>query len=90
MIPNQPTHPNAECIDQIRTELQQWDIPVQVIWSDGDLAWKPAEGARIAQLVPNGRFHLVHNAGHFLQEDAGEEVATTIIRFLAELSSEHI
>lgn len=84
MIPDRAEHPNSACIDEIRKELAQWHIPVQVIWSDGDLAWKPAEGARIAQVVPDGQFYLIHNAGHFLQEDAGEEVARVMIRFLAD------
>lgn len=82
MIPNRVDHPNASYVDQIRQELEHWNLPVQVIWSDGDMAWKPEEGARIAQLVPDGDFYLVHNAGHFLQEDAAEEVATQMIRFL--------
>jgi pimeloyl-ACP methyl ester carboxylesterase len=82
MIPNSANHPDAKYVDQIREELEHWNIPVQVIWADGDMAWKPDEGARIAQLVPNGYFYLVSNAGHFLQEDAGEEVAEQIIKFL--------
>ena len=82
MIPNRKDHPNAAYVDEIRRELEHWDIPVQVIWSDGDMAWKADEGARIAQTVPDGQFHLVHHAGHFLQEDAGKEVAEQMIRFL--------
>ena len=82
MIPNSTDHLNAKDIDEIRRELETWDIPVLVIWPDGDMAWKPDEGARIAQMVPDGEFYLVRNAGHFLQEDAGEEVATRILRFL--------
>jgi haloalkane dehalogenase len=82
MIPSRADHPNAAYVDRIRKELEHWEIPVKVIWSDGDMAWKPDEGARIAQLVPQGNFYLVHNAGHFLQEDAGEEVAEHIISFL--------
>ena len=73
---------SGRILDQIRKDLEHWDIPVQVIWSDGDMAWKPDEGARIAQLVPDGDFYLVHNTGHFLQEDAGEEVAEHIVDFL--------
>jgi hypothetical protein len=46
------------------------------------MAWKPDEGARIAQIVPDGEFYLVRNAGHFVQEDAGAEVAARLIRFL--------
>ncbi|MBI3547018.1 MAG: alpha/beta fold hydrolase [Gammaproteobacteria bacterium] len=82
MIPNCAQHPNAKAIDEIRRELETWDIPVSVIWPDGDMAWKPDEGARIAQMVPDGEFYLVRNAGHFLQEDAGAEVAARIVRFL--------
>jgi len=82
MIPNRADHPNAGYVDQIRQELKHWSLPVRVIWSDGDMAWKPDEGARIAQLVPDGDFYLVQNAGHFLQEDAAEEVAAQMIRFL--------
>jgi haloalkane dehalogenase len=82
MIPNRADHPNAEYIDEIRCELETWNVPVSVIWPDGDMAWKPDEGARIAQMVPDGEFYLVRNAGHFLQEDAGEEVAQRLIRFL--------
>lgn len=82
MIPNRADHPNAAYIDHIRHELQRWRIPVLVAWADGDKARKPDEGARIAQMVPDGEHHLVRNAGHFLQEDAGEEIAQCIIRFL--------
>lgn len=82
LIPNRADHPNAAYIDEIKQELMHWRLPVQVIWSDGDMAWKPDEGERIASLVPDGSFHLVHNAGHFLQEDAGEEVAHCILDFL--------
>ena len=84
MIPNRKDHHNAAYIDQIRKELEHWDVPVLVMWADGDMAWKPDEGARIAQLVPDGEFYLVSNAGHFLQEDAGEEVARRMIRFMEE------
>lgn len=82
MIPNRADHPNAKEIDQIRRELATWNIPVTVIWPDGDMAWKPDEGARIARMVPDGEYYLVKNAGHFVQEDAAEEVAIRLIRFL--------
>lgn len=84
MIPDRPDHPNAAAIDAIRARLEGWDIPFIAIWPDGDMAWKPDEGRRIAALVPGGEFHLIRNAGHYLQEDAGEEVAARLIRFLDE------
>ena len=87
LIPNCADHFNASYIDQIRSELAHWDIPVLVVWPDGDMAWKPDEGERIADMVPNGQFYLVKNAGHYLQEDAGEEVARTVIDFLCQRRS---
>ncbi len=62
--------------------LKSWDIPVLVMFSDKDVAFEVEEGRRIAESAPNGRFYLVENAGHFLQEDAGEELAERMITFL--------
>ena len=75
MIPGNDRHPNAAYISEIDSVLRTWDVPVLVMFSDRDIAFKPTEGQRIADMVPNGRFHVVRNAGHYLQEDAGEEIA---------------
>ena len=53
-----------------------------VMFSDKDLAFKVEEGKRIAAMVPNGRFQVIENAGHYLQEDAGPELAERMVRFL--------
>jgi len=82
MIPSSDRHPNAEYISEIDAVLRAWDIPVLVMFSDGDIAFKVEEGQRIAEMVPNGRFQIVRNAGHYLQEDAGEEIAERMVTFL--------
>ncbi len=82
LIPDHVTHRNAEYIDAIRREITGWQIPALVIWPDGDMAWKPDEGERIASLIPDSEFYLVRNAGHYQQEDAGAEIASCIIQFL--------
>jgi haloalkane dehalogenase len=82
LIPDHANHPNAGYVDDIRKQLTGWRIPVLVIWPDGDMAWKPDEGARIASLVPESEFCLVRNTGHYQQEDAGAEIASHVIRFL--------
>lgn len=82
MIPNRADHPLAATIDAIRPGLEAWRVPVLVLWPDGDLAWRPEEGERIAGCVPDGEFHLIRNSGHYLQEDAGPEVAVRVIDFL--------
>ncbi len=82
MIPGNDRHPNAQYIPDIDATLREWDIPVLVMFSDGDIAFKPYEGQRIASMVPNGRFHLVRNAGHYLQEDAAKEIADHVVTIL--------
>ena len=82
MIPGNDRHPNAAYISQIDSVLRNWDVPVLVMFSDGDIAFKPTEGQRIAEMVPDGRFQVVRNAGHYLQEDAGEEITQRMVTFL--------
>ncbi|MCI0796227.1 MAG: alpha/beta fold hydrolase [Chloroflexi bacterium] len=82
MIPNNADHPNATYITDIEDTLRVWDLPVLVMFSDKDLAFKVEEGQRIAAMVPNGRFQVVENAGHYLQEDAGPELAERMVTFL--------
>ena len=75
-------HENASYDSEISQTLKTWDIPLLVCFSDKDAAFKPDEGRAIAESAPNGRFHLIEGAGHFLQEDAGEEIAALMIPFL--------
>ena len=82
MIPTNEGHENASYISEISQTLKRWDIPVLVCFSDKDIAFKPDEGRAIASMVPNGRFHLIEGAGHYLQEDAGEEIVEHMIPFL--------
>jgi len=81
-IPNHRQHENASYIDEIRPALEQWSIPATVIFPDGDMAWKPEEGRSIANVLQNADFHLIKNTGHYIQEDASEEVSEKIINFL--------
>jgi len=82
LIPNHKEHPNANYIAQIKKELKQWNLPSLVIFPDGDMAWKPEEGKKIANVLSDSDFHLINNTGHYIQEDAGAEVAQLIILFM--------
>ena len=93
MLPLSAAHPNTQYINDIEETLSTWDVPVQVMFSDKDMFFKVEEGQRIASMVPNGRFQVVRNAGHYLQEDAGEEIAERMATFLrdeAKVSHSHI
>lgn len=60
--------------------LRQWDGPAHVIFAEEDPIFPPDWGRRWAGLLRNASFDGIPRAGHFVQEDAGEEV---VERFLA-------
>ena len=82
MIPTDDDHPNAPALREIEDALREWDVPALVVWADRDVAFPVEAGRKVADTLVDGRFHVVERAGHFLQEDAGEEIAERTIAFL--------
>jgi haloalkane dehalogenase len=82
-VPTEPEHPNTAPLLAIREALKSWEKPVLVLFGDSDPIFPPAVAERIAELIPGALpAETIADAGHFVQEDAGEEVATRIVRFL--------
>ena len=83
LVPTTPDDPASEANRSAWAVLSASSTPMLVAFSDGD----PITGAmapifqqmRGAQGVEHP---TIHGAGHFLQEDAGEELAGHIVRFL--------
>ncbi|MGH3165256.1 MAG: haloalkane dehalogenase [Trebonia sp.] len=84
LVPTRPDDPAAEANRAAWQVLARWDKPFLCAFSDGD----PITGAMagvLRKMVPGaaGREHpVITDAGHFLQEDAGERLAAEVIRFL--------
>lgn len=85
LVPTSPDDPAAPANRSAWATLCESPTPMLVAFSDGD----PITGAmapifqgqmRGAQGIDHP---VVHDAGHFLQEDAGEELAGYIVDFLA-------
>jgi haloalkane dehalogenase len=72
------------------SELRAYDgclaglgVPVLVLWGAED-AFAPVGGAhRFARELPGAELVVVEGAGHFLFDDAPDEAAATVARFLA-------
>jgi haloalkane dehalogenase len=86
LVPASPDNPasadNRAAWDQLRT----WDKPFLAAFSDRDPITAPMAPA-LKSLVPGavGRHHpVLAGAGHFLQEDAGEELGAIIAEFVRE------
>jgi haloalkane dehalogenase len=87
-VPTEPDHPNAPALMRVRDAMAQWEKPALVLFGDSDPIFPPAAAERMAELIPGaGPAELVADAGHMVQEDAGEEVGERIARFLHETSA---
>jgi haloalkane dehalogenase len=85
LVPTERDHPSAAAMLEVRAQLQHWEKPALVLFSDSDPIFTPAAADRMAALIPGaGPAEIVAGAGHFLQEEKGEEIARRVVRFLAE------
>jgi haloalkane dehalogenase len=84
LVPTEPDHPSAAAMLDVRDALARWEKPALVLFSDSDRVFSPEHAERMAAHIPGALpAEIVAGAGHFLQEDRGEEIAERIVRFLA-------
>ena len=89
LVPTEVEHPSAAKMLEVREALTRWERPALVLFSDSDPIFSPAAAERLAARIPGaGTAEIVSGAGHFLQEEKGEEIAARIVRFLAETASD--
>jgi haloalkane dehalogenase len=66
-----------------REALGRWDKPALVCFSDSDPVFTPGTATAMARLIPTaGEPSFVAGGSHFLQEDAGEEIARRVLAFV--------
>ena len=83
LVPTELEHPSTEKMLEVRAGLERWERPALVLFSDSDPIFAPVAAERMAARIPGaGTAEIVEGAGHFLQEDKGEEIAERIVRFL--------
>lgn len=83
LVPTEPDHPSAEKMLEVREALRGWTKPALVFFGDSDPVFSPRVAERLAELIPGAELQEpVRGAGHFLQEDAGDEVGQRIAAWL--------
>ena len=82
LVPIQPDDPEAIKNQEAWKQLQQWEKPFLTLFGDGDTIMLGAEKG-FQKLVPGakGQKHQLLHAGHFIQEEKGEELAELMIAF---------
>ncbi|MGB6836953.1 MAG: haloalkane dehalogenase [Dehalococcoidia bacterium] len=82
LVPVRPDHPSAYDNRVAIETLKTLDLPVLLPWSDGDPVtrlWESQLRAIFRNVAPS---LVIAGAGHFLQEDAGEQIAVHIRNWL--------
>jgi haloalkane dehalogenase len=88
LVPISPNHPGAAEMRQARKILAEWEKPVQILFSDSDPIMRGGDRF-FRKLIPSAAKSpeiTIENAGHFLQEEKGEEIADQILAFLRRTS----
>jgi haloalkane dehalogenase len=85
LVPTENDHPSAPKMLEVRDALARWERPALVLFSDSDPIFTPRAAERMASRIPGaGPAETIAGAGHFLQEEKGEEIAARVVRFLGE------
>jgi pimeloyl-ACP methyl ester carboxylesterase len=67
---------------KLRRRLARVTIPALVVWGENDPVLDPDYGRAYAQSLPNARFELIREAGHFPQFDQPERLLSCVREFV--------
>lgn len=82
-IPLRPSHPSWATLRAVEERLPQFrDRPAIVIWGGRDFCFNDHFLARWRGILPEAAVHRIADAGHYVVEDAREQVVPTITDFL--------
>jgi haloalkane dehalogenase len=84
LVPISPEDPAAAEMQHARDVLSRWNKPALIMFSDKDPITAGGE-AFFRSLIPTAKDQpeiMINDAGHFLQEEKGEEISKHILDFM--------
>jgi haloalkane dehalogenase len=82
MLPTDPEMPGAAAGQRVLDALKGDERPKLFLWADSDPIIPLKTGHRFAEALGGSLDHVIPDAGHFLQEDAGELIGAHIADWL--------
>ncbi len=85
LVPIDPNQAGAREMREARNALSRWTKPALVMFSDGDPVTRGGDRF-FRKLIPSAKDEpeiVIEGAGHFLQEEKGEDIAHHIVSFIA-------
>jgi haloalkane dehalogenase len=82
LIPTAPDAPGAQAGGRVLDALRTDTRPRLVLWADSDPVIPLSTGERFAAALGGRIDHVIADAGHFLQEDAGPLIGETVADWL--------
>ena len=83
MLPTSPDAPGAEAGQRILEAMRSDTRPKLLLWADSDPVLPLETGRRFAKALGTEVHHVISDASHFLQEDAGAEIGAHIADWLS-------
>lgn len=88
-IPTSPKHPTWQKLAAIEAGLPSLaDRPVQMIWGMKDWCFTPECLERLLESFPNAEVHRLEDAGHYVIEDADQQIVPLVAQFLQSSSAD--
>ncbi len=82
-IPLRPSHPTYATLNAIEASLPRFRAaPICLIWGMRDWVFTPEFLNRFLQSLPDAEVHRLADAGHYVMEDAHEQVIPLVKAFL--------
>jgi pimeloyl-ACP methyl ester carboxylesterase len=84
-IPMSPAHPTYKLVERIGEGLSVFkDRPMLIIWGEQDWCFTTAFLAEWQQRFPQAEVHRISEAGHYVVEDAHEQIIPWVREFFAQ------
>jgi haloalkane dehalogenase len=84
LIPTAPDRPGAEAGQRVLEALREDARPKLILWADSDPVLPLETGRKFASALGIEIGHVIEDASHFLQEDAGPQIGALIADWLGQ------